>query len=105
MAEYIESICRRCFHSYVCEQFNEHRDSNNEKCHFFNDHFVPAADVAPVVHGRWIYHECVSSYDGTVSVYSCSECNAVVDEEIFDMDEFHKKFCGNCGARMDGGNE
>lgn len=49
MPEYIESICRRCFHSYVCEQFNEHRDSNNQKCHFFNDHFVPIADVAPVV--------------------------------------------------------
>ena len=45
MPEYIESICRSCFHSYVCEQFNRHRDSHNEKCHFYNDHFVPAADV------------------------------------------------------------
>ena len=52
MAEYIEreaerkeSVCRRCFHSYVCEQFNDHRNSDNQKCHFFNDHFVSAADV------------------------------------------------------------
>jgi hypothetical protein len=32
----------------VCDQFNEHRNSYNEKCHFFNDHFVPAADVVAV---------------------------------------------------------
>ena len=47
-----ESICLRCFHSYVCEQFNEHRDVKNDKCHFYNDHFVPYADVAPVQ--KWI---------------------------------------------------
>ena len=49
MAEYIESVCRSCFHSYVCEQFNENRDSDNKQCHFFHDHFVPAADVVEVV--------------------------------------------------------
>ena len=47
-----KSICLRCFHSYVCEQFNEHRDLKNDKCHFYNDHFVPYADVAPVQ--KWI---------------------------------------------------
>lgn len=47
-----ECICLRCFHSYVCEQFNEHRDVKNDKCHFYNDHFVPYADVAPVQ--KWI---------------------------------------------------
>lgn len=47
-----ESICLHCFHSYVCEQFNEHRDVKNDKCHFYNDHFVPYADVAPVQ--KWI---------------------------------------------------
>ena len=43
------SICKDCFHSYVCEQFNEHRECDNTKCHFFNDHFVSAADVVKVV--------------------------------------------------------
>lgn len=65
----------------------------------------PGVDAVEVVHGRWIYHECVSSFDGAISGYSCSECNAFVKEEDFDMDEFHKDFCGNCGAKMDGGNE
>ena len=43
------SICKDCFHSYVCEQFNEHRECDNTKCHFFNDHFVSTADVVKVV--------------------------------------------------------
>ena len=49
---------------------------------------------------HWVYHECVSSYDGCKSGYACSNCGAFVDENIFDMDEFHKKFCGNCGEMM-----
>ena len=36
------SICKDCFHSYVCEQFNEHRECDNKKCHFANDHFISA---------------------------------------------------------------
>ena len=63
---------------------------------------APAADVVEVKHGEWIYHECVSSYDGAISGYSCSECCSFVDEEIFDSDVFHKDFCGHCGAKMDG---
>ena len=56
-------------------------------------------ELAP--QGKWIYHECVSSHDGTKSGYSCSLCSAFVDEDIFDSDEFHKAFCGNCGAKME----
>lgn len=70
---------------------NDVRDVLNE---------APAADVVERVRGEWVYHECVSSYDGARSGYSCSECNAFVDEENFDSDEFHKYFCGNCGADM-----
>lgn len=66
---------------------------------------APTADVVEVKHGEWIYHECVSSYEGAISGYSCSECCIFVDEEIFDADSFHKDFCGNCGAKMDGGNQ
>ena len=63
---------------------------------------APTVDAVEVVHGEWIYHECVSSHDGAISGYSCSKCNAFVNEDIFDMDEFHKDFCGHCGAKMDG---
>lgn len=63
---------------------------------------LTAADVVERKRGEWIYHECVSSHDGTISGYSCSKCNAFVNEETFDMDEFHKDFCGHCGADMRG---
>lgn len=61
-----------------------------------------AADVAEVRHGKWVYHESVSSYDGLKSGYACSVCSGFVNEDIFDMDEFNKAFCGACGAKMDG---
>ena len=60
------------------------------------------APTSEGVHGEWIYHECVSSYDGVISGYSCSNCCAFIDEEVFDMDESHTKYCGACGAKMDG---
>lgn len=78
----------------------EDRDRCGSPDVFCDVHSMPAADVVPVVRGEWIYHECVSSCDGAISGYSCSQCCAFVDEEVFDMDEFHKDFCGNCGADM-----
>lgn len=91
-----KSICRSCFHSYVCEKFNEHRDDHNQKCYFFNDHFVPAADVAPVVHGRWI--PC--DPDSDVRFY-CSECETEISTSWdYDCDAMWS-FCPNCGAKMD----
>ena len=45
---------------------------------------IPAADVTPVRHGQWLL-------DG-----SCSECLA-------NPLTTHKKYCPNCGAKMDGG--
>lgn len=48
---------------------------------------VPAADVAPVRHGRWI----------VTDVITCSEC------QHFTRSEFAGRwnYCPNCGARMD----
>lgn len=63
----------------------------------------PTADVAPVVHGHWEYHECVCTDEGMTGVYVCSACKAAVQEAVFDflMDGFYKDFCGACGALMD----
>ena len=43
------SICRSCFHSHVCERFNENKDDNNKKCHFSNNHFVPTDEVVEMI--------------------------------------------------------
>ena len=53
---------------------------------------VPAADVHPVRHGRWV--------NSKVSFGEmCSECKFIV---WWDDDGPHKfNFCPNCGAKMD----
>ena len=58
---------------------------------------LPAADVQPVKHGRWI----VSNTQKHVEVtYECSECQHEV------VGEYEKTpFCGGCGARMGGEND
>lgn len=48
---------------------------------------MPAADVAEVVHGRWILHD-----DG---VFTCSECGNAESNDSY--------YCRLCGAKMDGG--
>lgn len=50
---------------------------------------MPAADVQPIHHGRWI--ECCNELDK-----KCSCCNKV-HGTIYEREPF----CPNCGARMD----
>lgn len=51
---------------------------------------LPAVDAAPVVHGRWIYFNCVGN-----GRYRCSECFHWVDAGS------DRNYCPNCGAKMD----
>ena len=56
---------------------------------------IPAADVAPVKHGLW-------GVDGVYVV--CSVCNRLTLSPIVkQLPTF--KYCPNCGAKMDGGND
>lgn len=59
---------------------------------------IPAADVTPVVHGRWI---CINKRYGE---YECSVCHGV-DANCSDYYGIHavteQEFCPNCGAKMD----
>lgn len=56
-------------------------------------HRIPAADVAPVRHGRWRFH-------GDCGVTECSVCGWSIEEYVGDY-----AYCPNCGARMDGGDD
>lgn len=57
----------------------------------------PAADVAPVVHGRWI-HDGRRIRSG-IDWCHCSECGK--------SDNFcaRTNYCPHCGAKMDGGGD
>lgn len=64
-----------------------------------------AADVAPVVHGKWQYNK--DATDWGIGGYVCSECknknnnlpcNRVKSVKMFSG----AKYCPNCGAKMDG---
>ena len=63
-------------------------------------HEVPAADVAPVVHGKWyLLDDCANA-----GMY-CSVCSRRVHREEFAYKKLRSKYCPHCGAKMDGGNE
>ena len=49
-----------------------------------------AADVAPVVHARWI--------DDGSGIIICPEC-----ERGYNLHAKYTHYCPNCGAKMDGG--
>lgn len=55
----------------------------------------PAADVAPVVHGTW---KLLDNGDGI-----CDQCGKL-QKHIWDVDN-SQRYCGCCGAIMDGKGE
>ena len=61
---------------------------------------IPAADVVPVLHGRWIRpHWKNNNY--------CCDCSECGGEAMHRDYQWHKNgvypICPNCGAKMDGG--
>ena len=101
MAEYIE---RETFLKDIEERYclpckDAGKDYNGCKCRacWVDDMRgdvidAPAAAVAPVRHGRWLYHTLI---DGHIHA-ECSECHKI---RIID------NYCHNCGAKMEGGSE
>ena len=86
MAEYIdrEEYCEK-----HCRCSNEYCDK--ESCPIWK---APAADVAPVVHTRWAH---LSGDE-----WCCPVCGFVITTEG-SWDKPTKKYCEDCGAKMDGG--
>ena len=83
MAEYIE----RGFALDVVK-----RTSGDYAAAFAEIAHAPAADVAPVVHGRWVKEVYRDPYGADWTKYHCSLCGRV---------EIKKEPYCNCGAKMD----
>ena len=85
MAEYIE---RESIYKILLME-NPFGWNNDDLAELFRE--AKAADVAPVVHGRWIYK-------GDSDMWVCSRCGRSVnaDPEGIDL------YCYHCGAKMDG---
>ena len=98
-----EFISRKAAIAYIREQSEEcqkafeelggesgiYADAYNDLAEDF--YSIPAADVAPVVHGRWV--------DG-----KCSNCGVDIptDDAHDAIFENECRFCYYCGATMDG---
>ena len=94
MAEYIDREALKNDIAKSTEPFNTGSVFRAINCQI-------AADVAPVVHGRWIEQE-----DPMLDVYyTCSACKEdfyIETTGCTEKDLFLYTYCPNCGARMDG---
>lgn len=88
---------------YLSLHDNPHKDGkirhnhNMEHHHFIHMiYHAPAADVVPVVHGRWVFDFSLGDY----SFYKCSVCGR--QEDLLDKENPDEYFpyC-HCGAKMD----
>ena len=73
----MDNVCACCMETYFC----------NMNCIYD----IPAADVRPVVHGKWILHD-----DGSGTCSNCKTRQML----IYDDDSW-QHYCGNCGSKMD----
>lgn len=103
MAEYIK---REAAIAYIREQSEEcqkafeelggesgvYADAYNDLAEDF--YRIPAADVAPVVHGRWIE----KSAPARKIYFECSHCGAQENKHT----AIKGYYCWRCGAKMDG---
>ena len=60
---------------------------------------MPAADVAPVVHEKWLLDRWPSWPHR-----ECSRCKIMIPRTK-EVPDPYWQYCPNCGAKMDGGNE
>lgn len=62
---------------------------------------IPAADVAPVRHGRWIERPFIRRIKSTnIPVVECSTCRLTFCDIINNHMELYR-YCPYCGAKMD----
>lgn len=61
---------------------------------------IPAADVAPVVHGQWD-DSGRYTFPGGGTAVRCTECGCALTVSEYHLNNWN--YCPVCGAKMDGG--
>lgn len=91
MAEYIE---REAAYKTLTDYYHHSTDTQHGALREALGR-IPAADVVPVRHGRWIV-----TAEFTDCVYAqCDQCEIT---QVFYYNKPLTNYCPNCGARMDG---
>ena len=105
MAEYIEkaTLLNRVIIPSICSCVQGPNAERLKKFCIDTVNNVSAADVAPVLHGKWL------NIDGDYTFASCSICSE--DYEVATEEEAERglwgaflsayRYCPNCGAKMD----
>lgn len=87
----VSAFCGNCEGTEVCGQLGEPcEEVKRIKA-------IPAADVEPVRHGRWVKMTGMMPPEFT-GHYSCSECDWFCKKHSIRETEFD--FCPGCGAEM-----
>ena len=85
--------CINCIHYKACEDWAKSFCSYEETTFPYEAENNLCEHYEPVVHGEWKLHK-----DGSGT---CNQCGKTA-KNIWDYDGW-QNYCGNCGARMDGG--
>lgn len=98
MARYVDIECDAVKEALLRCAFKTRQDIQD----FLDD--IPAADVVPVVHGRWTTKHYI---DGIFEGTNFDECSACGYQRVFDDPALKTRYdyCPRCGAKMDGGAE
>ena len=107
MAEYIE---REALEVELNHRLNSLMAENGEYDHYTSgfDEAVtrvenfPAADVAPVVHGRWD-DSGRYTFPSSNTAVRCTNCGCALTESEYRLNNWN--YCPVCGAKMDGGED
>lgn len=104
MAEYIEreATIKRLEEVYCvgCNSYNGVRCracGTGDAIDIIED--APAADVAPVVHGRWD-NSGRYTFPGGGTAVRCTNCGCALTESEYRLNNWN--YCPVCGAKMDG---
>ena len=97
MAEYIEKAAVEKFIEDGLNNPNKNKAFGHDAIEIMAEiHYMPAADVAPVRHGRWLTTDAYPHHLYCSVCYKTYAKNAKWVNEL----DLPTNYCPNCGARM-----